>query len=126
MRGNQKMEVMCEIVLFLILFDIVAGVVSAAKNHSLDSSVMRNGLFNKVGEILLLILGIFCNLILETYPFTQLGIPSEVTYAVAVYISGMEILSILENICKINPELPITKVLAIFNIEVDEDEPDKV
>ena len=120
------MEVMCEIVLFLILFDIVAGVVSAAKNHSLDSSVMRNGLFNKVGEILLLILGIFCNLILETYPFTQLGIPSEVTYAVAVYISGMEILSILENICKINPELPITKVLAIFNIEVDEDEPDKV
>lgn len=120
------MDVMCEIVLVLILFDIVAGVVAAAKNHTLDSSVMRDGLFNKVGEILLLLLGVFCNLILETYPFTQLGIPSEVAYAVAVYIAGMEVLSILENICKVNPDLPVAKVLAIFNIEVDEDELDTV
>ena len=58
-------------------------------------------LFNKVGEILLLLLGVLCNLMLDTYPFTQLGIPSEVAYAVAVYISSMEVLSILENICKI-------------------------
>lgn len=120
------MEVMCSIVLVLILFDIIAGVVAAAKNRTLDSSVMRDGLFNKVGEILLLLLGVFCNLILEMPPFSQLGIPSEVAYAVAIYISGMEVLSILENICKINPELPMARILAIFNFDVDEDEPDTV
>lgn len=120
------MNVMCGIVLVLILFDILAGIVAAAKSHALNSSVMRDGLFNKVGEILLLLLGVLCELILETYPFAQLGIPSEVAYAVAVYISGMEVLSILENICKINPELPMAKILAIFNIEVDEDKPDTV
>lgn len=120
------MEVMCTVILVLILFDIIAGVVAAAKNRTLDSSVMRDGLFNKVGEILLMLLGVFCNLILETPPFSQLGIPSEVAYAVAIYISGMEVLSILENICKINPELPMAKILAIFNFDVDEDEPDTV
>lgn len=107
------------IVCTFIVLDIIAGVVAAIKNMMLSSSVMREGLYNKLGEVLLLMVSMFVALILDVYPFTQLGIPPEVMYLVALYITLMELISILENICKLNPNLPIAKILAIFDIEVD-------
>ena len=38
----------------------------------------------------------------------------------------MELVSILENICKINPDLPFAKILMMFNIDVDTNEPNDV
>lgn len=113
------MDTLCTACAVMIVMDIVCGVVAAAKNHVLDSSIMRDGMYNKVGEILLLVIAMFCRFLLSEPPLSAIGIPAEVTSAVAIYIVGMELLSILENICKINPDLPISKVLAIFNIEVD-------
>lgn len=104
---------------FLILFDILAGVIAAAKNRELDSSVMRDGMYNKLGEVLFLGLSMACGFWLTQPPFSSIGIPADVASVVAVYIAGMELLSIVENICKINPEIPIAKVLAIFNIDTD-------
>ena len=80
---------------------------------------MHEGLYNKLGEVLLLVVAMFVATILKVYPFTELGIPPEVMYLVALYITLMELVSILENICKLNPGLPIAKILAIFDIEVD-------
>ena len=108
-------------ILVLILFDIIAGVVAAARSHTLDSSVMRDGMYNKVGEIMLMMLAMICNYLLGMEPFVAIGIPKEVTYLIAAYIGGMEILSIIENICKINPSLPLAKILSIFNLDSDDD-----
>ena len=102
-----------------VLLDVVSGLAAAIKNKELSSSVMHEGLYNKLGEVLLLVVAMFVGSILDIPPFTQLGIPPEVMYLVAVYITLMELVSILENICKLNPSLPIAKILAIFDIEVD-------
>lgn len=107
------------IVCAFVLLDVVSGLAAAIKNKELSSSVMHEGLYNKLGEVLLLVVAMFVGSILDIPPFTQLGIPPEVMYLVAVYITLMELVSILENICKLNPSLPIAKILAIFDIEVD-------
>ena len=114
------------IVCAFVLLDVVSGLAAAIKNKELSSSVMHEGLYNKLGEVLLLVVAMFVGSILDIPPFTQLGIPPEVMYLVALYITLMELVSILENICKLNPSLPIAKILAIFDIEVDGTDPDDV
>lgn len=104
----------------LILMDIVCGIVGAARNKELCSAIMRDGLYNKFGELMLLLLAIFINEVLLMMPFDKIGIPPEIAYAVAIYIAVMEIISIIENICKINPNLPFAKILLMFNLNLPE------
>ena len=103
----------------LILFDVVSGVLNAVKNGELSSSIMRKGLFNKVAELILLGLAIFLGYAITIPPFDNMGVPPEILMCVSGYIGLMEILSILENISKINPDLPFAKLLLIFNLPVD-------
>ena len=116
----------CAICAILILMDIVCGVIAAARAKMLCSAVMREGLFNKVAELLLLLLAVICSNLLVIEPFCNMGIPPEVSSVVAVYIAGMEILSIIENICKINPDLPFANILAMFHLGVDKSTEDSV
>lgn len=110
----------------LIIMDIVCGVVAAMRNRELCSSIMRDGMYNKFGELMFLTIGIIVNEILTIPPFDSMGIPPEIAYIVALYIAGMEVVSIIENICKINPELPLTKILMMFNLNVDSKDSDTV
>lgn len=114
------MVTMAAICGILILMDIVCGIVGAARNKELCSAIMRDGLYNKFGELMLLVLAIFINEALLVAPFDKMGIPPEIAYAVAIYIAIMEIISIIENICKINPELPFAKILLMFNLNLPE------
>lgn len=102
----------------LMLMDIVCGITAAAKNKELCSAIMRDGLYNKFGELMFLLLGIVAHEILLIPPFSSIGIPSEIAFTVAFYIAGMEFVSIIENICKINPNLPFAKILLMFNLNV--------
>ncbi len=110
----------------LIIMDIVCGTVAAMRNKELCSSIVREGMYNKIGEAMFLLIGIIANEILAMPPFDGLGISPDIAYLVAAYIAWMELVSILENICKINPELPLAKILMIFNIDVDTEEPNTV
>lgn len=110
----------------LIIMDIVCGTVAAMRNKELCSSIAREGMYNKIGEAMFLLIGIIANEILAIPPFDGLGISPDVAYLVAAYIAWMELVSILENICKINPELPFAKILMMFNIDVDTEEPNEV
>ena len=112
------MVTMAAICSILILMDIVCGIVGAARNKELCSAIMRDGLYNKLGELMLLLLAIFINEVLLIAPFDKIGIPPEIAYAVAIYIAVMEIISIIENICKINPSLPFAKILLMFNLNL--------
>ena len=105
-----------------ILLDIISGIAAALKSKSLSSTVMREGLYNKLAEILLLILSAVCNFVLDMPPFHQLGIPPEISYVVAAYVVCMEILSTIENICILNPDIPLAKLLMIFNIKLDKND----
>ena len=110
----------------LIIMDIVCGTVAAMRNRELSSSILREGMYNKFGEAMFLLAGIIAHETLSMPPFDTLGISPNIAYIVAAYIAWMEMVSILENICKIDPELPFTKILLIFNIDVDSKEQDTV
>lgn len=110
----------------LIIMDIVCGTIAAMRNRELCSSIAREGMYNKIGEAMFLLIGIIANEILAMPPFDGLGISPDIAYLVAAYIAWMELVSILENICKINPELPFAKILMMFNIDVDTEEPNAV
>lgn len=110
----------------LIIMDIVCGTIAAMRNRELCSSIAREGMYNKIGEAMFLLIGITANEILAMPPFDGLGISPDIAYLVAAYIAWMELVSILENICKINPELPFAKILMMFNIDVDTEEPNAV
>lgn len=110
----------------LIIMDIVCGTIAAMRNRELCSSIAREGMYNKIGEAMFLLIGIIANEILAMPPFDGLGISPDIAYLVAAYIAWMELVSILENICKINPELPFAKILMMFNIDVDTEEPNEV
>lgn len=110
----------------LIIMDIVCGTVAAMRNKELCSYIAREGMYNKIGEAMFLLIGIIANEILAMPPFDGLGISPDIAYLVAAYIAWMELVSILENICKINPELPFAKILMMFNIDVDSKEQDTV
>lgn len=111
-----NLSVVCGI---LIIMDIVCGVVAALRNRELCSSIAREGMYNKIGECMFLFIAIIANEILGIPPFDTLGISPNIAYLVAGYIAWAELVSILENICKINPDLPFTKILMMFNIDVD-------
>ena len=85
-----------------ILFDIISGVLKAACEGNLASTLMRKGLFNKLGEILALILGKLVEYASVQY---QLGFSIPLYTAIAAYLILMETLSILENISAMNPAM---------------------
>ena len=90
------------IVLIFIAFDVLTGWLKALATGTTDSSIMRKGLFHKLGEIVAVIFGYVCQ-----YTLPYVGVEIKIPFAVAIgtYIILMEIASIIENISKINPNL---------------------
>lgn len=90
------------IALSFIAFDILTGLISAIKNGNYKSTIMREGLFHKCGEILSMIFGYGCEF---AFPMIGIEISLPIAQSVYVYIIIMEVGSIIENLCNISPEL---------------------
>lgn len=90
------------IVFAFIIADIATGLIKAISTHSYSSSIMREGLFHKLGEIVCLIFGVLCD---YTLPMIGIKIPLSIAQSVSIYIIIMEIGSVIENIGVLNPEL---------------------
>lgn len=90
------------IVSVFICFDVLTGWLKALSTGTLDSSIMRKGLFHKVGEELAMAFGYLCE-----FCFPLAGVPMQIPIAsgIGVYIVLMETASIVENIAIINPQL---------------------
>lgn len=107
--------------LFFILMDVATGVCKAAYKRELSSSKMREGLWHKAGEAFLLLLGIAAQYAVD-YAGVPADIPSAVFNTIAVYIIGMELVSILENISELNPELKLAKIMQLFGKNKESEE----
>ena len=94
-----------------ILLDMVTGLVCAFKNKKYTSSVMREGLFHKCGSLLCIVFGFLVD---YAQQFLDLGISIPVAATICGYICLMEIGSIIENICLINPEIMPDKLKSYF------------
>lgn len=95
-----------KIILVALVFnglDLITGIVGALRNgDNIKSNKLRDGLFKKVGFIFCYTLGIAINYA-ETFltlPFAVDLVPVICSYAIIT-----EVVSIIENISKINPDI---------------------
>lgn len=94
-----------------IVLDFVTGLIKAFKNKEFTSSVMREGLFHKAGSILIIAFGALVD---YGQSFMDLGVTIPLASTLCVYISLMEIGSIIENVCIINPGIIPDKIQSYF------------
>lgn len=85
-----------------ILFDIVTGLIKAWHGKKLDSTALRQGLFNKLTEILCVAFSAFLE---YGAGYIDLGIDFPLSKIVCGYICLTEFISIIENLCEVNPHL---------------------
>lgn len=78
--------------------DILTGLLQAGVNNNYNSSVMRKGLYRKLGEIGCVILAYLVNV--------AISLPVNITAFVSVYIVVMEIISVLENLSAAKVPVP--------------------
>lgn len=92
----------CFITSCFIGFDIITGLTKALYNKTLNSTILRQGLFHKLAEFLAL--G-GCYLLQWGCRYIDLGFEIPLLIPVAIYICLMELISCIENICVVNPQL---------------------
>ena len=95
-----------------ILLDLVTGLIKAFKEKSYTSTIMREGLFHKCGSVLCIVFGILVD---YAQTFIDIGVSIPVAITVCSYIILMEIGSIIENVCKINPQIMPEKLKVYFS-----------
>lgn len=90
------------ITLCFIVFDVITGITKALYNKTLNSSLLRQGLFHKLSEVLAIVgswlLGYGAD-------YVNLGIDLPIVPIVGVYICLMELVSVMENLATVNPTL---------------------
>lgn len=92
--------------------DILTGLIYAFITNTFMSAKMRSGLGKKVGELLIIVIGLL---------FTVgMNVPTEILKGIALYIIFMELMSILENLDKLGVPIPafISKTLNNLNDEI--------
>lgn len=104
----------------LIAMDYISGIAAAASRGELQSSKMREGLWHKLGEVGAILLAY---LVAEEGHY--IGLPYQIDLlipAVIIWLSVMEITSILENLTLLNPDLANAGFLRIFRRTDDTDD----
>ena len=103
-------------VLFFIAMDYLTGILKAGVQHNISSAKMREGLMHKLAYILILILSQAIDIF---NIHTQLGLPLNVLTVTSAGISLIELTSIVENLCEINPEIANKGFMKIFDTVKD-------
>lgn len=94
-----------------IVVDYITGVVNAAMKGDISSRKMRYGLGHKFSYCVL----IFIAYVIDTVQLnSSLNLPFDLFPIVAVGVMLIELTSIIENVCEINPELKKAKFMNIF------------
>ena len=79
--------------------DILTGLLQAGINNSYNSSVMRKGLYRKLGELACVILAYVSSV--------AISLPINITAFVSIYIVIMEFISVLENLSAAGVPFPV-------------------
>ena len=93
--------------------DLVTGIISAIKDKDIQSAKLRDGLFKKVGFMLCYFVAWLVDTEGELIGF-KFGV--EILPIIILYVCTTELVSILENISKINPGILPEKLMELFHI----------
>lgn len=101
------------IALIFNALDLVTGIISAVKSKDIKSAKLRDGLFKKVGFVL-------CYLVawlIDTQgKYVGFHINVAILPIIILYVCTTELVSILENISKINTDILPEKLMELFHI----------
>ena len=124
--------IMITVVLGLAIADFITGIIKAYVTRKLSSSKMRKGGLNKIAEIIIMAATCGLEIGIKALGHYYGDKPEQLTQiagtlaaiAVFAYITIMEMLSMLENYCEINPKALWAKkiVKRLKNIEGEEEE----
>ena len=107
------MTQICVALIFHIM-DLVTGLIGAIRQGKVQSSKMRDGMFKKVGFMCCYALAL---LIDQNAGSIGLPISGKVLPVIIVYAVTTEIVSIIENIGKINPDLVPARIMSLFQLD---------
>ena len=105
--------------------DLVTGLLSALKNKDVQSNKLRDGLFKKMGFIICYFMAWLVDTQGENIGL-QIGVA--ILPIIIVYVCLTELVSILENVSKLNPDLLPEKLMELFhisNVDKEGDKPDE-
>ena len=103
------------IALIFNALDLLSGIVASVKNKEVKSSKLRDGLFKKVGFMFCYFIG----WLVDTQGYRVGFNITNVLPIILLYSCTTELVSIIENICKINPDILPEKLMEIFNLKRD-------
>jgi phage-related holin len=103
-----------------MMLDFATGLVAAARNGEVSSTVMRTGMWNKLGEILAIIFCFLAQFSIEFFGEQTLGVKPQLPIVIGgcSYIIIYEFISIIENIGKMSPKIA-KKLNEIIGIHPD-------
>lgn len=112
------------LILILIVLDVVSGIAAAFVNKTIDSSVMRRGLWHKASYLLVIILAIVLEWAVSVGgPDLGIGIDLPIVVPTCIYLGLTEISSIGENLSQIDPSLRSAPVFSVLGrVKPPEDE----
>jgi phage-related holin len=94
-----------------IALDVLSGIAKAIKKKEWNSTIMREGLFHKMGFILIIGLAVLCD---YGQRYLNIGFNIPITAGVCVYVITTEIGSVIENVAVLNPSIIPSKLKSIF------------
>lgn len=101
------------IALIFNALDLVTGIISAVKSKDVKSAKLRDGLFKKVGFVLCY----FVAWLIDTQgKYVGFHIDVAILPVIILYACTTELVSILENISKINTDILPEKLMQLFHI----------
>lgn len=109
------------ITFLFVLLDIISGLIKSIKENDYKSYKMRQGLYHKCGIALCVIFG---TLVDFSQKFIDIGVTIPVATSICTYIILMEVGSIIENICSINPDILPIKIQSYFKMLNGDDKND--
>lgn len=102
-----------------ILLDIITGIIKGASQHALSSEIMRRGFWHKLALVSALVVAMLVDMM--QYGGYDIGFKVPIFAAACVYVVGMELVSICENLKATNEELAGTKLMGLFSRETQKD-----
>lgn len=105
--------------LFFTATDYLTGVVKAIMQNNLSSQKMREGLGHKFAYLILISVAYVIDTVSA---HVSLGLPVNVFIVTVGGVCLIELTSILENICEINPELKNKPFMRIFDTNKKKEE----
>ena len=109
------MEKIIAITFLFNILDFLTGIIKGLKvDNKIISSKLRDGLFKKAGFVVVYILVYTLS---KTNNIVGLQLPHNTTQVVCVYVIFTEVVSILENVCVLNPNLKNNKLIKLLGID---------